>query len=165
MNNALAITAILVAASAALAQFIQGRGQAAREAAIQERLTAIEEARRQDELRPRIRLRYVSEPGDDDGFLEWVNDGPRDLDDVGFTLVERSGAGWQPLRGVRFLREGLTVTDGSLGEMKIGEAVLHGVVRTPGSEPDGGTVRFRMTCLSGGNTWVLALECKIPPVH
>ena len=165
MTNALAITAVVVAVATAVAQALQSHRQSARNLGVQNRLADVEEERRRDELMPRVRLRYVDDPDDLDGCLEWVNEGPQDLDEVTFTLIERSGAGWQPpLRGVRFMREGWTVTEGSLGEIKIGEPVVHGLVRTPGSEGSGGTARFRMRCTSGEHSWEFPLECRIPAV-
>jgi hypothetical protein len=86
-------------------------------------------------------LRFVPEP-DDAGWLEWVNEGPIDLDDISFTLIELLGAGWQPLCGLRFIREGQTLTEGSFEPVKIGEPVLKGLVRTPGSETEGGMARL-----------------------
>jgi hypothetical protein len=162
--TALAITALVVAVATAVAQMLQSHRQSDRNLEVQERLAEVNEDRRRDELTPRLRLRYVKEPEDVDGFLEWVNEGPQDLDEVTFILIERSGAGWQPLRGVRFLREGWTVTEGSLGEIKIGEPVVHGLVRTPGSEGSGGTARFRMRCTSGDHSWEFPVECRIPAV-
>src|ERR1019366_6151546 len=100
---------------------------------LQRRVTLIEEARHRDERQPRLGLRFVQETPDDAGWLEWINEGPIDLDDLSFRLIERSGAGWQPVRGVRFITEGQTLTEGSFGPVKIGEPVLKGLVRTPGS--------------------------------
>lgn len=164
VTTALAITALVVAVAAAIAQAIQNQRQSARNLEVQTRLADVEESRRRDEVIPRLQLRYVENPDDLDGSLEWVNEGPQDLDEVTFTLIERSGAGWQPLRGVRFIREGWTVTEGSLGEIKIGEPVAHGLVRTPGSEDDGGVARFRMVCVAGDASWEFPLECRIPPL-
>lgn len=165
MTIALAAIAILVSAGVAVVQFVQGRRQSDVDAQIQDRLAVVEEARRRDELTPKLVLRYISEPGDVDGSLEWVNEGPQDLDNVSFMLIERSGAGWLPLRGVRFRREGWTLTEGSLGAIGIGEPVVHGIVRNPGSESDGGIARFRMRCTKGDESWDVALECKIPRVE
>lgn len=166
MEIALGLIAILVSLVTLWWTSVQDRRNtrlSVEQAELQKRLAAIEEARRRDELRPKLRLSHVPEPGDD-GMLEWVNDGPVDLDDVSFRILDRSGAGWKPLRGVRFPREGLTVDDGTLGPMAIGEAICHPYVREPGSEMDGGTARFRMTCTSGDLApWDIPLECVIPP--
>jgi hypothetical protein len=142
-----AIAALAVGIAVAISQFIQTQRQAVRireQVDLQRRVTLIEEARHRDERQPRLGLRFVQETPDDAGWLEWINEGPIDLDDLSFRLIERSGAGWQPVRGVRFITEGQTLTEGSFGPVKIGEPVLKGLVRTPGSESEGGMARFRM---------------------
>lgn len=161
----LAIAALAVSIGGVIVLAIQSHRQSARNAEIQGRLALVEEGRRRDERMPRFRFRYVDDPDDVDGWLEWVNEGPQDLDEVTFTLIKRSGAGWQPLRGVRFVREAWTLTEGSLGPTRIGEPIVHGLVRTPGSEGVGGTARFRMRCVRGDQSWEFPLECHIPPLR
>lgn len=84
----------------------------------QARLAELEEYRRQDELRPDIRVRYLG--GDGDDALEFVNQGPVNLQEVDYALLP-SAAGRMPLEGI---------DEGSLGSLAIGESSLRFVRRT-----------------------------------
>jgi hypothetical protein len=161
MSNALAAIALIVSVLVAIAQFRQTHLQANRDIKVQQRVLAIEEARRNDEQRPRMSISVRYGQGED-VRLVWNNNGPVDLDDVRFEIIEKSAGGWIPLVGIRRIREQETLTSGSLGPMRIGEPASYPIVRTSGSEGEGGTARLRMKCTAGTRTWEFALECEIP---
>lgn len=71
MTTFLAIAALAVAVVTAIVQFLQNRRNSIRGAELQERIAVVEEDRRQDELQPRLSLRYVLSS---DG--EWVQRWP-----------------------------------------------------------------------------------------
>jgi hypothetical protein len=159
--DALAAIALIISVVVAIVQFKQTRLHANRDIKLQQRLLAIEEARRKDEQHPRLSLslRYGQA---EDVVLIWINNGPIDLENVYFEIIETSAGGWLPLVGIRRHHGQATLKRGSFGPMRIGEPISYPIVRTPGSEGEGGKARFRMKCIAGRADWEFPLECEIP---
>jgi hypothetical protein len=127
---------------------------AARQNDLGERVHALEQARRHDELMPQLDATFATITGQGP-TVTIASSGPRDYDSVTVTIVEAPP-----------IVAGLVTDAGAVAELDAGPLRLNGTLPigldlTPIAA--GGTLRITATCHAAGASWDVPLMVVVPP--
>jgi hypothetical protein len=129
--------------------------RAARSAA---QAVSLERDRRHSELAPHISLEHGGTLGGEDEGVWFANDGPSDLDRIGFTFVQTTSR--PPVDGL--LTAGEWTTAGEVGPLALGDRRLLRCRRAADGEDS--ILRLRITCRNDLGIWSFLGQVEIPGI-
>jgi hypothetical protein len=140
-----------IGAATGIAALVQNQLRGRESDRIQERLAAVEEARRRDELRPGLTMTAV----DNESRVLTIRNGDRiELDHV--EIVEA-------IEAPPVIARGIKSCTGAYFGLRMGEAMT---VRVSADENvDGGLLVLNLAVRSGSDTWDVSVRCEVPNSH